>query len=149
MKNIFKLFPIGIIIFLMLNSCKTDIKSESNVEVGDEAKVELCVNYYLTEEEGAKRLQQLAANYNSADDWKSRAKAIKENIYSGAGLDKISKEDWNYPIKVTKSNKHEMDGYSVENVALEVKPGYFVTGNLYQPLELAELNPAVLSPHGH
>jgi len=141
----------------MLNSCKTDNKSETYVEDGIEAeveiedqdKVELCVGDYLTEEEGAQKLKQLAANYNSADDWKLRAKAIKENIFHGAELDKIPEEEWNYPIKVTKSSKHEMDGYSVESVALEVKPGYFITGNLYQPLDLAELNPAILSPHGH
>ena len=145
MKHIFKIFPIVIFIFLIIISCQTDKKAKTKVE----PKVELCVNYYLSEEEGARKLKQLAENYNSADDWKTRAKAIKENIYSGAGLDKISKEDWNYPIKVTKSNKHEMDGYSVENVALEMKPGYFVTGNLYQPLELAEKNPAIISPHGH
>ena len=93
MKNIFKLFPISIFIFILLISFKTDKKSETKVEVGDETKVELCVGNYLTEEEGAQKLKQLAANYSSADDWKSRAKAIKENIYSGAGLDKISEED--------------------------------------------------------
>ena len=106
MKNIFKLFPISIFILSLMISCNTDKKSKAKVEVTDEAKVELCVGHYLTEEEGAKRLQQLAANYSSADDWKLRAKAIKENIYSGAGLDKISEEDWNYPIKIANSNKH-------------------------------------------
>ncbi len=141
MKHIFKFFSISIFIFLMMISCKTNSKSESGVE--------LCVGSYFTEEEGAQKLKQYAANYSNADDWKLRAKTIRENIFQGADLDKISKEDWNYSIKVTKSNKHEMDGYSVENVALEVKPGYFVTGNLYQPLDLAELNPAILSPHGH
>lgn len=147
MNYLFKLFPI--FIFLLLTSCMTDKKLERNVEVVDEAKVELCVGNYLTEEEGAQRLKQLAANYSSKDDWMTRAKAIKENIYSGAGLDKIPEEDWNYSIKVTKSNKHEMNAYSVENVALEVKPGYFITGNLYQPLELSGKNPAIISPHGH
>ncbi len=145
MKHIFRFFSIAISVFLILNSCKTDKKAEAKVE----ARVELCMGDYLTEEEGAQKLQQFAANYKSADDWKVRAKAIRENIFSGAGLDKISKEDWNYPIKATKTNKHELDGYSVENVALEVKPGYFVTGNLYQPSELADKNPAIISPHGH
>ena len=141
MKHISKLFLFVIFIFLMMISCKPDNK--------DETKVELCVGNYLTEDEGAKKLLQLAANYQSAKDWKMRSNAIKQNIIQGAGLDKKSEEEWNYTIKVTKGQLHRMDGYTVESIALEVKPDYFITGNLYQPLELAELNPAILSTHGH
>jgi dienelactone hydrolase len=42
-----------------------------------------------------------------------------------------------------------MDGYSVENISLEMFPGYFVSGNLYTPLDIDGKIPAVLSPHGH
>jgi dienelactone hydrolase len=42
-----------------------------------------------------------------------------------------------------------MDGYSVENISLEMFPGYFVRGNLYTPLDIDGKIPAVLSPHGH
>jgi len=42
-----------------------------------------------------------------------------------------------------------MDGYTVENIAIESFPGFFITGNLYRPVEPAEKNPAVLCPHGH
>jgi dienelactone hydrolase len=42
-----------------------------------------------------------------------------------------------------------MDGYVVENIAIESFPGFWITGNLYTPLEPKERNPAVLCPHGH
>ena len=112
-------------------------------------KVELCQNYYLTEDEAVKKLEELALNYSNADDWKERSKAIRENIIRGAELDKIPESDWNYSIKVVKNNKQIMNGYTVESVSLEVSPGHFVTGNLYQPDTLYEKMPAILCPHGH
>lgn len=112
-------------------------------------KVELCQNYYLTEDEAVKKLEELSLNFSNADDWKERSKAIRENIIKGAELDKIPESDWNYSIKVLKNNKQIMNGYTVESVSLEVSPGHFVTGNLYQPDTLYEKMPAILSPHGH
>ena len=41
-----------------------------------------------------------------------------------------------------------MDGYVVENVAIESAPGFFVCGNLYLPAVEKKM-PVVLSAHGH
>src|SRR5207253_2663748 len=41
------------------------------------------------------------------------------------------------------------DGYTVESVAFEARPGFFVYGSLYRPIEKREAHPAVLYPHGH
>jgi dienelactone hydrolase len=46
-------------------------------------------------------------------------------------------------------HRREMDGYVVENIAIESFPGFWITGNLYTPLKPKERNPAVLCPHGH
>jgi dienelactone hydrolase len=46
-------------------------------------------------------------------------------------------------------NTREMDGYIIENIAIESFPGFYITGNLYRPVTPKEKNPAVLCPHGH
>ena len=112
-------------------------------------KVELCQNYYLTEDEAVKKLEELAKNYSSADDWKERSKAIREQIIKGAELDKIPDSDWNYEIKAIKNNKQLMNGYTVESISLEAKPSHYITGNIYQPDTLYDKMPAILCPHGH
>jgi dienelactone hydrolase len=147
MKHFF--IKILLVFFLITVSCKTKTEDTPNKETKGEVNIELRVGKYLTEEEGAIKLKELASNYKTAEDWKNRSKAIKENIIKGSGLDKISDADWNFPINVVHGEKHMMDGYTVENIALEVKPNYFIYGNLYQPTELKASNPAILSPHGH
>ena len=85
---------------------------------------------YLTEQDAVQKLQEYASAYSNADEWKERAKAIRENIIKGAALDQIPDEEWNYSINVVQGMQHRMDGYTVENMALEVKPGPNVTLNI-------------------
>jgi len=130
------------LILMLIISCKSNISK-------NHSETELCVGDYLTEAEAVEKLAELSENYSSANDWKARAIAIRKHIYKGADLDKIPKQDWKNPIKITRGEKHELDGYTVENIALEAKPGCFIAGNLYKPANLKEKNPAVLCPHGH
>jgi len=110
---------------------------------------ELRVGDYYTEEESKAILAEYAESYSTADQWLTRARRIQDNIIKGAELDMIPSLDWSYPINVKSTPGTQMDGYSVENLALEVKPGYFVTGNLYLPDSMYGKIPAVLCPHGH
>ncbi|MEN8229145.1 MAG: prolyl oligopeptidase family serine peptidase [Bacteroidota bacterium] len=111
--------------------------------------VELCMGDYLTEEEAAGKLREYATRYNNAEEWKDRAEQIRENIWKGAELDQIPDAEWQYEIIVTRGTKHELDGYRVENLALEVKPGYTIHGNLYMPSEIQGELAGILCPHGH
>ena len=132
-----------VVIALFLSSCCSETKTE------EKEKVELCQADYLTEAEGAQKLKEYAKTYSNAQEWNQRAEKIKDNIIRGAEIDKIPAADFTFPIKVVQGAMHEMDGYTVENLALEVKPGYFVTGNLYKPKDVSGKIPAVLCPHGH
>jgi len=136
-----------LMIGLSLWSCNSKI--EQNLTESEAEEIELCVGDYLTEAEAVMRLEELSQNYQNAGDWTARAKKIQERIYVGAGLDQIPAPYWDAPIGIVRGQKYELDGYSVENVALEMFPGYFVHGNLYQPLKFEGKIPAVLSPHGH
>ncbi|MEN8229184.1 MAG: acetylxylan esterase [Bacteroidota bacterium] len=126
---------------LLITSC--------NQQGTETSEAELCMGNYLTEEEAAEKLKEYAALYSNAKEWKKRADKIRQNIWQGAELDQIAKSEWKYKIQVTRGNKHQMDGYSVENLGLEVKPGHMIHGNLYIPEEVEGKIPAVLCPHGH
>jgi len=100
----------------------------------------------LTETAAAEELRQLSTLYNNKEDWKKRAKLLRREILRGMSLDRVPKKNELNPIfRVPRKYK----GYSVENVAFESLPGFFVTGNLYRPLGKKGPFAAVLSPHGH
>ena len=107
------------------------------------------MGHYLTEAEAAEKLKEYRGSYTNASEWGIRANNIIDNIKTGAELDEIQDTDWEYPVKVTRNGKKVLDGYTVENLALEIRPNHFVTGNLYQPDTVNGKLPAILCPHGH
>lgn len=107
----------------------------------------VCNGRYWTEEEGKTKLEEFSNLWDTAQSWGKRAKAIRENLLAGMQWDKIS--IYEGKIKVIKHSKKTMDGYTVENIALESFPGFYVTGNLYRPLQKQKQYAAILSPHGH
>jgi len=139
---------ISIVLVLLLALCKPQSPGQEQSEPKP-AEVELCVGEYYTESQAADLLNKLSRDYQTTDDWERRATAIRHQLHVGAGLDKIPEASWNSPIKAIRKENRAMDGYRVENVSLELFPGYFVNGNLYQPLEVTGRIPAILSPHGH
>jgi dienelactone hydrolase len=45
--------------------------------------------------------------------------------------------------------KRVYDGYTVENIAIEILPGLYINGSLYKPLKIKGKIPVILSPDGH
>ena len=79
--------------------------------------------------------------------WEKRRAVLQRQILLAAGLAPL-------PAKRTApraivSGKQTFDGFTVENVLLETKPGYWLGGNLYRPLNAGGKRPAIVSPHGH
>ncbi len=138
-------FIIYVIAVLFLFGCG----NEKKIYMPPKDKGQLCVGKYYTEKQGAENLSRLAENYKTLSVWEKRAEKIKKQIRRGAELNYIPKKDWNYPIRVVHGQKHKMDGYTIENIALELKSGYFVHANLYMPENINGKVPAVLNPHGH
>jgi len=112
-------------------------------------KVELCVGYYQTEEEAKKQLERFASTYSDLEEWEKRAEGIRKGIILGSELNKILKKYRNAPFKTIVHSKKIMDGYTVENIAIESKPGFYVTGNIYKPENIKGKIPVILCPHGH
>ena len=106
----------------------------------------LCRGNHFTEAQGKASLEEFAASYNDLDGWNKRATRIRKGIVDGLGLSTLNVKT---QIKPIIRNKRVHDGYTVENVAFESLPGFFVTGNLYRPTRSLSSYAGILSPHGH
>lgn len=106
----------------------------------------LCQGRYFTEAEGKAALAEFATNYHDRKSWKKRAERIRRGILEGSRLMELPQH---IPLKAIIHSKKTYNGYTVENVAFESLPGFFVTGNLYRPVQKQSSYAAILSPHGH
>jgi len=94
----------------------------------------------------AKELKAFQATYSDLEGWKKRKTNIIAGILKGGKLDKLPQKT---PLKPIYTGKRTHKGYTVENVAIQSSPGYYVTGSLYRPTNFKGKLAGVLSPHGH
>ncbi len=106
----------------------------------------LCVGHYYTEQEALEVINSLKQEYQTKDEWLSRAEVIRRGILKGTGLVPFPEKT---PLKPVYTNLRKYDGYSVQNVAIESLPGVFVTGSLYLPEKTNGKVAGILSTHGH
>ncbi len=99
-----------------------------------------------TEDEGRIKLAEKARLYEDRASWEARSAMLRDGLRRALEL-------VNLPVpcdlRVIRHSRRSMDGYTVENVAFESLPGFWVTGNLYLPAQIAGKVPGVLNPHGH
>lgn len=107
---------------------------------------QLLQDEYYSEEQGKQNLNSFASTYTNLEEWKNRADTIRETILRGARLKKFPNR---CELNSIRKFKKQFSDYSIENVAFESLPGYYVTGNLYLPKEISGKIPGILCPHGH
>lgn len=107
----------------------------------------LCVGQYWTEDEANLKMKEFAKTWCDKASWEKRASVIKHGIIVGMKLDQMPDIEGNFNAKIT--NSRTFDGYIVENIQIESFPGFYITGNIYRPINAQEKNAAILSPHGH
>jgi len=107
----------------------------------------LCIGNHWTEDEANLMMKKFESEWNDLASWEERAKQIKQGIIEGMQLDKMHEISGNFNEII--HGKKVMDGYTVENIAIESFPGFYITGNLYRPVERLDSYAAILSPHGH
>lgn len=113
-------------------------------------KDNLCVRNYYTEAEAVKALEEFKTTYSTKKEWEIRKKRIIEGILNGAELPELLNRYKNKPFNaIIKRPARQMNGYTVENIAIEGIDGKYITGNLYKPDTIIGKVPAILSPHGH
>lgn len=108
----------------------------------------LCRGHYWTEDEANLMMKKFSSEWNDLASWEERAfVVIKQGIIEGMQLKKMPEISGNFN-EIIRDNRI-MDGYIVENIAVESFPGFYITGNLYRPMMKKEIYAAILSPHGH
>lgn len=107
----------------------------------------LCVGEYWTEDEANLMMKKFRQEWQDLDSWEQRAEIIRNGIIDGMKLDQMPSIQGDFNPIV--SDKRTMDGYSVQNIAIESFPGFYITGNLYKPLSPKTKNPAILCTAGH
>jgi dienelactone hydrolase len=105
------------------------------------------MGHYWTEDEANVWMKKFEKKWDDRASWEARAKMIREGIIKGMKLDQMPEIKGNFNPRIT--NTREFDGYIVENIMIESFPGFYVTGNLYRPLEPNGKSAGILSPHGH
>ena len=103
--------------------------------------------YHLkTPAEGKEQLDYLSTLYSDVSSWEKRKAELKNCMRESLRLKVMPPRPNSKPII---TNKRTFDGYTVENVALEVLPGVYVCGSLYQPIKPKGKIPVILNPDGH
>jgi len=107
----------------------------------------LCRGNYHSEADAIQQLARMAATYSNLAEWKTRAEKVRKQILVGANLYPLPERT---PLNSIIHKKREYaDSYSVESVAFEARPGFYVYGNLYRPLGKKGPHAGILCPHGH
>lgn len=83
--------------------------------------------------------------YKTRAAWEARKKHLRNQILSAAGLLPMPERTPLHPLIF---GRLERNGYTIEKVALETLPGYYLAGNLYRPRTPGK-HPGIVSPHGH
>lgn len=98
-------------------------------------------------EEGWAELDRIASQYKGLEEWEKRKAMLKPCIMEALQLGHLPAVPGSKPIVTP---KRVFNGYSVENIAIEILPGVWVNGSLYKPLKKYKGKiPVILNPDGH
>lgn len=97
-------------------------------------------------EEGWAELDRIASQYQSLADWEKRKADLKPCVMEELKLSHLPASPIGKPI-ITPQRK--FNGYTVENIAIEILPGVWINGSLYKPAKFKGKIPVILNPDGH
>ncbi|MCD6346002.1 MAG: hypothetical protein J7L96_01140 [Bacteroidales bacterium] len=112
-----------------------------------EGKSHLCVGYYWSEAQGAHFLDSVRGSIHDLNDWEDRAVHIRQGIIEGSG---IPDPDELRPLpRIKEGEPIEVNGYTVQSLAIKSSDSVWVYGNLYKPVKQNGKLAVILCPHGH
>ena len=114
---------------------------------GNSYKIKLYEYPRRHEDEGRQMLDYLSTLYNNKEQWETRRavliKEVRERLEIDAFLDSCVKDA---PAILSKVKKH--NGYTTQNICLELTPGQHVFGTIYTSLKKGK-KPLIICPDGH
>lgn len=121
-----------------------------NMKVNKEApgvyKLKEYEYYNWPVEDGWKELDRIASQYHDKAGFEERKALLRPQLYAALQLSPLPAKPASAPIITP---KRVYDGYTVENIAIEILPGLYINGSLYKPAKIKGKIPVVLSPDGH
>jgi len=96
--------------------------------------------------DGWAKLDSIAKLYHDEASWEKRKDLLRPALYKALDLYPLPAKPDSKPIITA---KRIYNGYTVENIAIEILPGLYINGSLYKPLHYKGKIPVMLSPDGH
>jgi dienelactone hydrolase len=116
------------------------------IKEGDHYKLKEYEYYRWDVQDGWKELDRIASQYHDKATFEQRKALLRPQIYAALELSPLPAKPASKPIITP---KRVYDGYTVENIAIEILPGVYINGSLYKPAKFKGRIPVVLSPDGH
>ncbi|MEQ7799702.1 acetylxylan esterase [Pedobacter sp. ASV1-7] len=129
-----------------LNNVLLPLDMKVNKEAAGVYKLKDYEYYRWQVQEGQNTLDHLATLYHDKSGWEQRKALLKPLLYEAQQLSPLPPKPSSKPILTP---KRVMDGYTIENIAIEILPGLYINGSIYKPLKIKGKIPVVLSPDGH
>jgi len=121
-----------------------DIKAKK--EADKKYKLSSYEYYRWTVEDGWAELDRIASGYNNLQQWEKRKEELRSCIIDALGLTFLPAVPGHAPVRTP---VRKFDGYTVENIAVEILPGVWINGSLYKPAKYKGRIPVILNPDGH
>ncbi|MDR0989575.1 MAG: DUF3826 domain-containing protein [Prevotellaceae bacterium] len=96
--------------------------------------------------DGQKMIAYLRTLYHDGASFRKRAEELRPQVRRLLGIDELLQK--RVEAKPILSKIRKMEGYSVQNFALQTLPGLYVCGSIYAPSKKGK-HPLILCPNGH
>lgn len=129
-----------------LDNVLTPFDLKAKKEKDKAYKISFYEYYRWPVEEGWAEMDRIASLYKNTSEWEKRKSELKPCLLEALQLSRLPASPDTKPI-ITAQRK--FDGYTVENIAIEILPGLWINGSLYKPLKFNGKIPVILNPDGH
>ena len=117
---------------------------------GNSYKIKLYEYPRRHDDEGRQMLDWLSTKYSNREEWEARRAILLKEVREKLQIDAFLDSCVNSPAVLSKVRKH--DGYTTQNICLELTPGQHVFGTIYSPLlgrGRGRPFPLIICPDGH